>query len=387
MSVIGEYSSVEEYENSGQASFDYNITRLHTSYVEQEQKIDPAFHELAMAASTRLNKYWSIIYRASADGNADTGGTTGGIDAGASSGDNSILSVHPWMATPEASVEQATIPDNGVVIINANLTKNADGSISAITTYNDKNDVTNLNFNTVSVPEKSLWSRLGINIVDDREQRKAELRAMTQKWANGTIFLGSFGGTGSSGLIKGTKAIPKLVKDVGEAVKTIRVSEGTTEVANFLAKGLSKAEGVLQNINTRNVVTKTAEETNQWWKAKGLDKPPVREGTKVMEAELRKETSGFVRVYDDVNSFQKGGWLMRKEDIIGLTPEQIKDKFALKYVPKYVADVKLPADTKIRISEANEIPGWGKGGGTQIDLLDERVGEFFNPRSLEGEWW
>lgn len=189
---------------------------------------------------------------------------------------------------------------------------------------------------------------------------------------------------GSIGLGELLKAGTIGAKGLLKAGKTVLQAEKAADVAK--ASG-SAAEVVLQNINTRNVITKTAEETNQWWKAKGLDNPPVREGTKVMEAELREETSGFVRVYDDVNSFQKGGWLMRKEDIIGLTPEQIKDKFALKYVPKYVTDVKLPADTKIRISEANEITGWGKGGGTQIDLLDERVGEFFNPRALEGKWW
>ncbi|HBC92991.1 MAG TPA: hypothetical protein DCZ10_08865, partial [Pelotomaculum sp.] len=62
MSLIGNFSSVEEYVNSGQASYDNNITTLHRTFVEEGQSIDPEFHELALAASIRLNKYWSIIY-------------------------------------------------------------------------------------------------------------------------------------------------------------------------------------------------------------------------------------------------------------------------------------------------------------------------------------
>ena len=71
---------------------------------------------------------------------------------------------------------------------------------------------------------------------------------------------------------------------------------------------------------------------------------------------------------------------MKKEDISGLTAEQIKDKYALPTLPKYIT-----AGTKLRIGEANPLPGWGSGGGTQIDMMGQyNFGEkFFNPRPLE----
>lgn len=71
----------------------------------------------------------------------------------------------------------------------------------------------------------------------------------------------------------------------------------------------------------------------------------------------------------------KGGWVMRAEDIKGLTPTQIQEKFALQATPKYLAEVKLKVGDTIRIGEVN--PNFGlKGGGTQFDLKQQRIGDF-----------
>lgn len=78
-----------------------------------------------------------------------------------------------------------------------------------------------------------------------------------------------------------------------------------------------------------------------------------------------------------------GGWIMRPEDIEGLTPLQIQEKFALPSTPKYVCDVELEAGTHLRVGEVNPLEGWGKGGGTQYDLIGQRVGNFTNERVLE----
>lgn len=229
-------------------------------------------------------------------------------------------------------------------------------------------------FNNWSVPQpvKSIWDSFhwdsqnnafdiggyGFRIVDNRAQQGDLLRAKTGEYGRAMsemlpwVDMGALPGI----VVTATRTAPKI------------------------------AEDLLKNVKFKNVIKKSAKEVNKWWEKVGYDKPPYREGTKVFEVELQ-ETTNFVRVYDDVNSFQKGGWLMQKKDIAGLTAEQIKDKYALKYTPKFVVDVKLSPKTKIRVGEANEIPGWGDGGGIQIDLLNERVGEFFNPRPIEGKWW
>lgn len=83
----------------------------------------------------------------------------------------------------------------------------------------------------------------------------------------------------------------------------------------------------------------------------------------------------FIRVYDGTNSKLQGGWLMKAEDIKGLTPAQIKDKFALPNLPEYVGEVTLPKGSNIRMGEVNPLFG-SNGGGIQFDLKGQYIGEF-----------
>ena len=137
----------------------------------------------------------------------------------------------------------------------------------------------------------------------------------------------------------------------------------------------------------KKVKTFTAEETNQWFidNVKPDYKPPYKPGTIVNEIELTENTS-FVRVYDNMpdGSGMYGSWVMKAEDIEGLTPLEIQNKFALPNTPKYVCDVELEAGTHIREGEVNPLEGWGSGGGTQYDLIGQRIGNFKNERLLEG---
>lgn len=90
------------------------------------------------------------------------------------------------------------------------------------------------------------------------------------------------------------------------------------------------------------------------------------------------EQTRFIRVYDGLNSQQQGGWLMREEEIVGLTPEQIRNKFAIPFTPKHITDVVIESGTKLRMREANRLFGFD-GGGTQFDLMGQYVGELINP--------
>jgi len=59
--------------------------------------------------------------------------------------------------------------------------------------------------------------------------------------------------------------------------------------------------------------------------------------------------------------------MMRPHEIEGLTPQQIKDKFALPELPTFVSDVHTSADTKIRAGNVGTQPDWGAGGETYWD--------------------
>lgn len=103
------------------------------------------------------------------------------------------------------------------------------------------------------------------------------------------------------------------------------------------------------------------------------------------EIELAENTT-FVRVYDTMpdGSGMYGSWIMKADDMKGLTPLEIQNKFALPNIPIYVCDVELEAGTHIRVGEVNPLDGWGNGGGTQYDLIGQRIGDSKNERLLEG---
>lgn len=181
---------------------------------------------------------------------------------------------------------------------------------------------------------------------------------------------------GVSKNIKNAAKYADLEKDV------LKNSEKLIDGIKPIEKGADITKGVSKVDNFTTIRKVTAEETNSWWKnVMGYDNPPYKPGTMVEEIKLTKDTT-FVRVYDGEVSGMYGGWVMKAEDIAGLTPKQIQDKFALPSLPKYMADVKLTEGTTIRKGIVNPLEGWGNGGGIQYDLMGQRVGEFLNPREL-----
>ena len=126
----------------------------------------------------------------------------------------------------------------------------------------------------------------------------------------------------------------------------------------------------------------SAESVNAWWEARGY-KSPYKEKTVVQDITLTEDTK-FVRVYDGVNSNLEGGWVMRAEDIKGLTPKEIQAKFALEYEPKFIGEVELKAGDTVRLGEVGSNFGFD-GGGIQIDLQQQWIGDFTELGKIE-DW-
>jgi hypothetical protein len=203
-----------------------------------------------------------------------------------------------------------------------------------------------------------------------------------EHWMNSfgtaTLVTGGVAGAASTGLKSGTAGSINTVNNV-------RVSSGVANTQRTDGPRVSKVDNVTgtSGLQIKNNKLKSAESTNTWWKdTMGYNHPPYKPGTIVNEFELARNTT-FVRVYDGDVSGMYGGWVMRAEDIKGLTPAQIRDKFALPAEPRYIVDVKLSEGTRMRTGVVNEVPEWGKGGGTQFDLMGQRTGEFVNPRELD----
>lgn len=112
----------------------------------------------------------------------------------------------------------------------------------------------------------------------------------------------------------------------------------------------------------------------------GFEKPPYSESTKIIEG-VTAQDEKFVRLYDGEVSRSMGRWVMPASEVKGLSAAQIQEKFALPQLPKYIIEVNVPAGTKLRVGEAGAISGWGAGGGTQIQLLDNiPMSSFTNAR-------
>lgn len=127
--------------------------------------------------------------------------------------------------------------------------------------------------------------------------------------------------------------------------------------------------------------TLTADEANAPHVKAGRN-PPYADGKAVQDIRL-KDDATFARVHGPDNKARS--WMMRKEDIEGLTPVQIKDKFALPDTPTLVSDVNVPAGTLIRTGEVAPQVGWGSGGATQFELLNRLPENLFtNTRPFGG---
>ena len=192
-------------------------------------------------------------------------------------------------------------------------------------------------------------------------------------------------GNDTAGMVAGMVASGVTAK----GLKGIKAKAGKLGIPKLADGGVSVGgKSGKTTIKFEEVKTYTAEETNQWFidNVKPDYKPPYKPGTLVKEIELIENTT-FVRVYDNMpdGSGMYGSWVMRAYDIEGLTPLEIQNKFALPNTPNYLCDVELEAGTHIRVGEVNPLDGWGNGGGTQYDLIGQRIGNFKNERLLEGK--
>ncbi len=108
--------------------------------------------------------------------------------------------------------------------------------------------------------------------------------------------------------------------------------------------------------------------------------PPYMPGSSVNVVESVREMR-FMRVHGADNKARS--WMMRLEDIVGLSPSQIKVKFSLPNMPTHVSEVLVPAGTGFRQGVVNPLFG-GAGGAIQYELLG-RLPEslFVNTRLLE----
>ncbi|MBD0286758.1 MAG: hypothetical protein ICV79_15210, partial [Flavisolibacter sp.] len=130
---------------------------------------------------------------------------------------------------------------------------------------------------------------------------------------------------------------------------------------SVLNTGLQNAEKIKFNVrlNSSQVVNKTF--TDRGYQA------PYATGT-IAEFETPVALNNIVRLSGPNNV--KGDWFTTMDQIKGLTPAQMKDKFALKYEPTQMTPVTIEAGSSLRIGTAAPVKAFNaNGGGFQIEML------------------
>ena len=96
------------------------------------------------------------------------------------------------------------------------------------------------------------------------------------------------------------------------------------------------------------------------------------------------ESTQLVRtyLYDATDPFNPSGrWTMRALNLRGLTPDQIKDFYALPTAVNRVTIVQVPTGTRVYAGYAGPLSDWGAGGGPQTFLFDRPPFSNYQPQA------
>jgi len=163
-----------------------------------------------------------------------------------------------------------------------------------------------------------------------------------------------------------------IEKEIADAAFKGRIKEA----AENFAKGKNWKKGIVAE--DRIIMEREGSEVNDQLRKQFPDPEKYQNsyklGSKVYER-ITVEEEEYVRVYTDGKI--TGEWVVKKSEIKGLTPAQMKKTLALKDTPTHWATVKIPAGTEIRegIVAQNE---FGKGGGRQTEILSDLKNDWYS---------
>jgi filamentous hemagglutinin len=157
---------------------------------------------------------------------------------------------------------------------------------------------------------------------------------------------------------------------------------GIGVVADELGVGAKGAGAVLPDSAIINVRAISADQANAPFVARGWN-PPYDAGTQVRTFTANTDIQ-FVRVSTVDNP--QGAFLVRSDEISGMTPLQIQQYLALPKTPTQIADVNVPMGTNMQVGRIAAQPDFGANnkGGVQYQLLDQIPSSSFGvPRPLK----
>lgn len=110
-------------------------------------------------------------------------------------------------------------------------------------------------------------------------------------------------------------------------------------------------------------------QANQDWADMGYNLPPVAENTKVYNVEAGNYD--YARVFKEGVNNARSPFILRADDIKGLSATEIAEKYALPQVPDSVVYPHIPSDTPLEVSIVGPQESWGTiGGDAQYAIKD-----------------
>lgn len=115
---------------------------------------------------------------------------------------------------------------------------------------------------------------------------------------------------------------------------------------------------------------------NSEWKDMGYDLPPIANNTKAFKVKAGNHM--YARVFKEGSkSKAKSPFILRYDDIKGLTAKQIADKYALPQIPDRIVFIKLPPDVPLEVSIVGPQEKWKTIGGSvqytiKYNLLEDK---------------
>ena len=159
---------------------------------------------------------------------------------------------------------------------------------------------------------------------------------------------------------KGADEVKKIVEGVlsESGSKTIDYVKLSDELGNKITLDGYKI------INIKDATTANAD-----WADMGYDLPPVAAGTKVYNVEAGNHK--YARVFKEGVNKPKSPFILRADDIKGLSAVEIAEKYALPQIPDKIVYPKIPSDIPLEVSIVGPQESWGTlGGDVQYAIKD-----------------
>jgi len=162
-----------------------------------------------------------------------------------------------------------------------------------------------------------------------------------------------------------------------------RVSE--TGAGHALGRAV-RASPLFREFEAEHLKTATGARHNADVARPGYQPPWQADGAVHDGRLLHDDHETFARVYREVQGEQgtapMGQWLLRRSDILGKSPKQIKDAYALPHEPTHVVEIHLEAGFRLRVGPSGP-NAFGRGGEEQIQTITKLRRSHLGPsRSL-----